>query len=112
MAVKIITESIWFSHEIHLVKDAGLIQMEGIITVGPNTQVDVKSLSFDGNEVGGFSGIVTDGLRFRYPVNIPNIKGSVTFDLDHKSVCVHINVTRKNGKCVDLYHPVAVDILW
>ncbi|KAJ5494701.1 hypothetical protein N7463_010788 [Penicillium fimorum] len=85
--------------------------MEGIITVGPDTQVDIKSLCFDGNEVRGFSGIVADGFWFRYLVDIPNIKGSVTFDLDHKSVCVHIDVTMKDGDRVDLYHPVAVVVL-
>ncbi|KAJ5159140.1 uncharacterized protein N7500_008791 [Penicillium coprophilum] len=111
MAVKRITETVWFSHEIYLVKDAGLIQIKGTIAVWPDTQVDIESLSFDGNEVGGFSGIVSDGLWFRRSVNLPDIRGLVTFDLNHNSVCVHIDVIRKGGEHIDLYHPVAVAVL-
>ncbi|KAJ5589437.1 hypothetical protein N7537_012115 [Penicillium hordei] len=109
MAMRKIDECVGFNHDIYVPEGTGLIELE--VTLGSNRQIkriDINCLPYTGNEVGEFGGIFTDASPFQYQFNTPEVKGSVTFDRDHQSVCVLIDVTWNNKKRVDVHFPVVV----
>ncbi|KAJ5186561.1 hypothetical protein N7449_011325 [Penicillium cf. viridicatum] len=109
MAMRKIEECVGFNHDIHVPEGTKLIELK--VTLGSNKQIkqiDINCLPYNGNEVREFGGIFTDASPFQYQFDTPEVKGSITFDRDHESVSVLIDVTWNNKERVNVHSPVVV----
>lgn len=71
------------------------------ITIGRDKQIkqiNINCLPHAGNKVAEVGGIFTPESQFKYQFDTPEAKGSITFDRDHESIGVEIDMTWKKTK--------------
>lgn len=71
-------------------------------------QVEINCLPYTGNEVAEVGGIFTDASPFQYKFDTTEVTGSVTFNRDHESIGLLIDMTWNTKQQVDVQFPVVV----